>query len=191
RKVRVDQDFAEPDAFGREDVQEQALRTVEMRLREPVGTQPVLVADHDQPVTCLDRDLERRNRSRHQPELFMAVDLLVRRLLDEGAVAIEEQHPGRHGAHAASPAGSRTGMATPKAASTASLSSGQPMPMRRQSPSEVCADTSRTRMPASTSARYRSEALSTRTSRKLAVDACTQRTPLAQARPARTRSRSA
>ena len=87
--------------------------------RERVRAEPVLVAHEHEAVAGSLESQQRRNHARQQADLGEAVDLLVGRLLDQRAVAIDEQD-----------ACSTHGCST--AASSRWFCSGVPIEMRRQ-----------------------------------------------------------
>src|SRR5579863_10053504 len=100
------------------------MRAVEIRLRKTRRSEPILIGDHHQLVARCDAALQGRNHVIDQSELVVAVDLEIGWLLDQGAVAIDEQKFAR--VHAAA---SRS----PSETSNCVFSSGVPTVMRRQS----------------------------------------------------------
>ena len=125
RKAAVDQHLMETDALRSEDAQQQVVRATEIGLGKTVGAQAILVAHHHQFMAGCDEPLQRGDHARQQRELFVAVDLLVGRLLDQATVAIEEKDLA--GSHARPRSEAST-------ANTRSFSSGVPMVMRSASP---------------------------------------------------------
>jgi hypothetical protein len=53
---------------------------------------PSWLADHHQLIAGVDQPLQRHDDIRQQPELLDRIDLLVGRLLDQGAVAVNEEN---------------------------------------------------------------------------------------------------
>ena len=96
REAAVDQHFAKADALRGEDAQQQFVRPGEMRFRETVGAQSILVCHHHQLVASHNETLQRGDHARQQRQLFIAVDLLVGRLLDQAAVTIDEEDLAAH-----------------------------------------------------------------------------------------------
>ena len=141
-EVRIDMDGAEADALRFEDLQQQLLRRFEVGQRKTVGAEPILVADHHELVAGGLQLQQRRNHARHQPELGQRIDLEVGGLLDQGAIAVQEQDLAQ--AHAAS-------LRVSSAASTALFSSVVPMLMRNASASPGYFISLRTMMPAAAS----------------------------------------
>ncbi len=92
--VRAEQDVVEGDALRLEHLQQQPLRTLEARRREGLGAEPVLVRHHHEPVAGVAQAQQRGNDARQEAQLLEGVDLLVGRLLDQGAVAVDEERRG-------------------------------------------------------------------------------------------------
>lgn len=160
RETAVDQDVPETDALALEDLQHQRMRAIECRLRERFGTEAVLIRHHDELVTGVAQAQHRRNHAVDEFEFFVGIDLEIGGLADQRAVAVDEQD-GLHRAHAADACGC--------AASTASFSAGEPIVMRKASPSPGVARISRTTTPAANKRRYTASASSNLASRKFAA----------------------
>ena len=152
--MRVDEHFAEADALGREDLQQQLLRPLEVGGREAVGTEPVLVADHHEFEAGVAQLQQGGHHALDQAELGVAVHLLVGRFLDQHAVAVDEEDAGHAAASAAA-----------SAATTAAFSAGVPTLIRSASPNCGMARMSRTTMPAASRRESAASASSNRTSR--------------------------
>src|SRR5690606_24423681 len=192
RPAAVHQHLAERDALAFEDLQHQVVGAVETCARIAVGAQPVLVADDHELEAGVAQLQHRRDHAPDEAELVIGVDLEVFRLLDQGAVAVDEEDPGGHQGHPSAAAGAAPIPTVPalpgegrKADSTRSFCSGVPMVMRSASPRPGAARWSRTTMPASSSARNAAPASSKRTSRKLPCEGYTRRTPGSRASAAR------
>src|SRR5690606_380116 len=126
------------------------------------GAEAVLIADHHQPVAGVAQPQQRRQHAGHEAQLVEAVDLEVRRLLNQGAVAVdEEDRAGR--AHAAT-------SAPASAASTRRFCPGVPTVTRSASSRPGTCRWSRTTTPAATSRLNAPAAAAKRTSRKLPAD---------------------
>ncbi len=80
------------DALGLEDLQQQRLRPIKVGLREIVGAQPVLVADHHKPKSGVFEFTQSRDHALDQTKLLETVDLLIGRLFNERAVAVDKQY---------------------------------------------------------------------------------------------------
>ena len=107
RPVRADEDRIERDPLGREEPEQEVLRLPKRRLGEGVGAEAVLVRDHHEAVARgLQRD-QRADDAGHELQLRERVDLLVGRLLDQRAVAVDEEGRGHRGAFASRAARSR------------------------------------------------------------------------------------
>ena len=76
--------------------EQEILHLLEALLRIALAAEPVLVADHHEAIAGALQLTQRREHAGQQAQLLEAIDLLVRRLLDQGAVAIDEQY--RHAA---------------------------------------------------------------------------------------------
>src|SRR5690606_17705429 len=109
--------------------------------------------DHELPAGIAQLD-QCGNDVGHETQLVVCVDLVVGGLLDQGAVAVDEQD----GGHAAA-------LRAERAASTRWFSSGLPMLMRSASPSCGAARWSRTTTPADSRASNAACASSKRSSR--------------------------
>src|ERR1700743_371456 len=95
------------------------MRTVERSLRKRRRTEAVLVGHHDQLVPRGPATLPGRDDPGHQRQLLVAVDLLVGRLFDKAAVAIDEEDLAVH-----------AGVPARNTASTRSVSLPVPMVVR-------------------------------------------------------------
>ena len=89
--MRAEKLGIELDSLRGEQVPDEVLRLRERAPGERGRAQPILVADEHQPVARSLQFEQRRNHARQQANLLQAVDLLIGRLLDERAVAIDEQ----------------------------------------------------------------------------------------------------
>jgi hypothetical protein len=90
-EVRTDEDRIELDPLRAQRFEDELLRLLERCLRKRAGPEPVLIGDHHQPV-ALARELRQRGENAgHEPHFFQRVDLLVRRLFHQSAVAIDEE----------------------------------------------------------------------------------------------------
>src|SRR6056297_3180489 len=139
-------------------MQQHPVRRVEMFLRERSRPKPVLIADHDKPIPGILQPQQCRNHAGHQPEFFQRIDLLVFRLLDQAAVAVDEKDfLIAHEFHSR------------MKPISALFSSGAPTVIRTQSASPGCADWSRRRMPAAAASRTRRGPSTARTSTKFAA----------------------
>ncbi len=66
------------------------MRLLEAGAGVRVGAQAILVGHDDQPESVAGQFLQRRKHAGHEADLLQAVDLFVRRFLDQGAVVINE-----------------------------------------------------------------------------------------------------
>ena len=89
--VRADPHRLELDALRRQDVEQQLLQGAKLLLAETRGAEAVLVGDHDEGPAGVAQAEQRGHAVRLEHELVEAVDLLVERLGDERAIAINEQ----------------------------------------------------------------------------------------------------
>src|SRR5690606_29996293 len=182
-QARVDQYVLEDDALAFQQLHQQAVRGLEVLARERRGAEAVLIADHHQPVAGVAQPQQRRQHAGHEAQLVEAVDLEVGRLLDQGAVAVdEEDRTGRAHAAASAPA---------SASSTRRFCPGVPTVMRSASSRPGTCRWSRTTTPAPSSRSNASAASVKRTSRKLPEDGYTVRTTGRRPRAARSASRPA
>ena len=145
RAVFVEVHRHEADALRGEHLLHQALRRLEGLARKARRAESVLVADDHELEAGVAQLQQRGNHAIDQRELLQRIDLLVRRLGDQGAVAVEEQDAAL-GAHAAS-------RRAASAASTASFSAAVPIDTRRHSARPGWCETSRSTMPRASSAR--------------------------------------
>ncbi len=67
------------------------MRRVEIGLRECLAAQPVLVADHDERIARITQTQQRGDHAGAEAQLGIGIDLKIRRFLDQGAVAVDEQ----------------------------------------------------------------------------------------------------
>ena len=139
-KTAVDQRLAKADALALENLHHQRMRTVEAVLRERVGAQTILIGHHHEVVAGVAQTQHRRDHAIDQRQLVISIDLEIRRLANQGAVAVDEQN-GLDRTHAAA-------CCDCSAANTASFSSGRPTVIRSASPSPGVARISRTTTPA-------------------------------------------
>ena len=159
REAAIDQDLAEHDALAFEQLHHQLVRAVEAGLRIGVGAQAVLVGHHHELPAGVAQPQQGRHYPAHEAQFFVGIDLEVLRLLDQGAIAIDEQdRPVDGSIHAAASFAS-------SAASTRWFCSGVPMLMRRASPSCGAARWSRTTTPAASRRAKAASASAKRTSR--------------------------
>jgi hypothetical protein len=90
QEMRTDEHRIEDDSLRGEQVEREPVRAIESILRQGRRTQAVLVRHHHQAEPRpLEHD-QRRDDMRQQADFLQAVDALIRRLLDERAVAIDE-----------------------------------------------------------------------------------------------------
>ena len=110
-------------------------------LREGIGAQAVLVAYHHKLVIGeLADGAQRAEGAGHKHQLFESINLLIRRFLDDGAVAVDEKSLFLHVQNCL------------RAARSSSFSAGVPMVMRRQFSHIMMRGRLRTMIPCSTSA---------------------------------------
>jgi len=118
-EMRAEELGIEADPLRFEQAAQEILWLAKCRRGKRGRAQPILVAHEHEPETRVDQSLQGRDDARHQAQLRQRVDLLIGRLLDQRAVAVDEQDAG--GAH---------DRAT--AASSRSFCPGVPTDMRRQ-----------------------------------------------------------
>src|SRR3546814_232933 len=150
-------DLRDPLAF--EHLQHEPVRAVERRPREALRPQPALVADDTELVAGIAQPQERRDHAGDEAQLVAGIDLVVGRLLDQGAVAVNEED--------------RRHVVVPSACSartTTSFCPGVPIVIRSASPSCGIWRMSRTTTPAASSRAYATSASAKRPSRKLPCD---------------------
>src|SRR3546814_5161261 len=82
-------DVCSPDLL--EHLQHRPVRAVERFARKALSAQPVLVADDHELVAGIAQPQQRRDHAGNEAQLVVRVDLVVGRLLDQGAVAVEEE----------------------------------------------------------------------------------------------------
>ena len=92
--MRADEHRVELDALRAERIQHELVRHVECRLRKARAAEAILVRDHRELEAGALRLAQGREHARHEADLLDGVDLFVGRLLDERAVAVDEQHAG-------------------------------------------------------------------------------------------------
>ena len=97
RGVRAHAHGLEHDALRAEHADEQVLQGPELLLAEARGAEAVLVGHHNEGVADVAQLAERGDDVRLKGELVEPVDLEVGGLVDEGAVAVEEEDFFRHG----------------------------------------------------------------------------------------------
>ena len=103
-------------------VAQEFMRLAECGFGEARGPETVLIADHHERVAGIAQiACSAGHDAGHQPQLLQAVDLLIRRLDDQRAVAIDEEHASLR-THAAAPAA----CATPCAAGDRSVLACRP-----------------------------------------------------------------
>src|SRR5690606_19539737 len=115
--------LAKADALRREHLHHQRVRSFEIRAREAVRAQAILVGDDDELETLVAQLQHRRNHARHEAQSFVGIDLETGGLFDQRAIAINKQNA----SHAVA------SLLFDSAAITASFSSGDPMLMRNAS----------------------------------------------------------
>ncbi len=89
-EVRANAYRLEIDALGCEQFQNEAMGALEFFPWKGGSPEAVLIRDHDEGEAGGFKGEQRRNDARHEPNLFQAVYLLIRRLLVQGAVAIQK-----------------------------------------------------------------------------------------------------
>src|ERR1700722_2402450 len=96
--MRADESPLELDALGAKGLQNEFMRLVKVRLWKGGGAQAILVGHHDEPESAPLQLVEGRKNTGQKTNLLHRIDLLVVRLLDQCAVAINEQgwNGGRH-----------------------------------------------------------------------------------------------
>src|SRR5690606_2246864 len=177
RPAAVDQHLAEHDALAFEHLQHEVVWAVEAFARIGVAAQPILVGDDHELEARITQLQQRGDHAGEEAQLVVGVDLEIVRLLDQGAVAIDEEdfrgHQAAPADAVATPSPSRWAGGASRAEttdSTRSFCSGVPMVMRSASPSPGAARWSRTTMPAPSSASNAVAASWKRTSRKFACE---------------------
>jgi hypothetical protein len=93
--VWTDDTASKLDALRTEGVEHELVRHVEGRLREARAAEAVLVRDHGELVAGSLRLAHARRTRRHEADLLERIHLLVGRLLDQRAVAVDEKYLGR------------------------------------------------------------------------------------------------
>ena len=94
-EVRADEYGLELDPLRGEQLEHEPVRSLESLGRQTRRAEPVLVGDHDQLRIPPARGRAAPGSPRAAADLVEPVDLLVRRLLDQRAVAIDEQNSSR------------------------------------------------------------------------------------------------
>ena len=91
-EVRADEHGVELDTLRAEGLEHEVVRARRSAAcGKLVGAEPVLIRDHHEPVAAALQLRERREDAGHEAHFLEAVDLLVCGLLDQRAVAIDEQ----------------------------------------------------------------------------------------------------
>ena len=90
--MRADEHGVELDALRAERLEHELVRPSNAACGKLARAEAVLVGDHHELEAALCAWRKRREHARHEADLLEAVDLLVGRLLDQRAVAIDEQH---------------------------------------------------------------------------------------------------
>src|SRR6185437_16105231 len=175
-EVRTDEHRFEADSLGGEGVQNELLRSLECRARERAGAEPVLVGHHHEAKAAALQLCKRSEHARQEAHLLQGVHLLVRRLLDQRAVAIDQQNS-RARAHRS-------------ASSSLSFWPTEPTLMRSALPNPGWLRTSRTRSRAARAAASAASGSANSTSRKLASLCHTRVTPRVSRKAALIRARS-
>src|SRR5690606_16890258 len=122
----------------------QRLRALEGFARIALAAEPVLVGHDHEAVAGIAQLQQRGDHAGHEAKLVVGVDLEVLGLLDEGAVAVDEEDGGAHARASARQAVDRT-------SSTRAFCAGVPTVMRSASPSCGAARWPRTTTPAASS----------------------------------------
>src|SRR3546814_14498096 len=85
------QDWAERDPLAFEHLQHEPVRAVERRPREALRTQSILITDDHELIAGIAQPQERGDHAGDEAQLVAGIDLVVGRLLDQGAVAVDEE----------------------------------------------------------------------------------------------------
>ena len=94
REMSVDELFTEMDTLRGQSLEHQVMDGPERILRERIGTQSVLVGHHDQfEVGLLGNHTQIAEDAFLELQLTESVHLLIRRFLNQCAVAIDKQDP--------------------------------------------------------------------------------------------------
>ncbi len=96
--MRADEDGVKLDPLGCEGIENELLGSREIRCRKRLRAQAVLVGDHREAVAARLKIVQRGKYAGQETDLGERVDLLVRRLLDERAIAVDEKNRSK-GAH--------------------------------------------------------------------------------------------
>ena len=89
--MRVDEYIVECDAFTLQRLENEVVDRPESVLWKGIGTEAILIADHHKiKVKFLTDESEVAEHALDKLQLLKAVDLLVCRLLNQGAVAVDE-----------------------------------------------------------------------------------------------------
>src|SRR6202171_1263685 len=91
-EVRTDAHRFELDSLGTEKLQDESVSALEILLRKTRSSESVLIGDHDEREARRFELEQRRHHSGHEANLLQTVYLFVRRLLVQGAVAIQKQY---------------------------------------------------------------------------------------------------
>ena len=89
-EMRTDEHRVEFDALRAEQMQYELVHVLEVLAREALASQAVLIGDHDQTIAGALQSLQCREYAGQQADLVEPIDLLVGRLLDQRAIAVEE-----------------------------------------------------------------------------------------------------
>ena len=91
REVAVDKNIVEGDAFALQCLKDEIVDRPERILRKGICTQAILIADHHKlEVGVLADEVKVTEHALGELQFLKGVYLLVGRLLDEGAVAVDE-----------------------------------------------------------------------------------------------------
>jgi len=92
-EVGVDEDIVEDDALALQGVEDEVLDRPEGVLGKGVGSQSVLIADHDHFVVgMLAQEGKRADSTRYKLQFLEGINLLILGLADEGAVTIYKEN---------------------------------------------------------------------------------------------------
>src|ERR1700679_1714017 len=170
QEVRADEHGLEVDTLRGEQVESEPAGAIEGVLRQRRRAQPVLVRDHHQSKSCSLQGEEGGDDVGQQTDFLEPVHALIGRLLDERAVAIDEQDaPGRAGPGCAGPrrGGPRRAHAASRLSIRASFSARVPTEILSALGSVGFARKSRTSVPPALLARRKRSASALSTRRKL------------------------
>ena len=92
-EMRVDEHVVKLNAFAAKRAEDKVVDRPEGILGKTVGTQTVLIADHHELVVgMLTQEGKAGDGTRYELQFLERVNLLVLRLADDGAVAVNEQY---------------------------------------------------------------------------------------------------